>query len=375
MDFGFTEEQEQLRESVRDYLAGETPASYARAMCDDPRGFTDRVWKGISALGWLGLTVPERYGGVGLGVLELASVAEAMGEVIFPGPFFSTACLGVPALLATGSEEQLDELLPPIAAGERRVTLAVAETAGRWTADGVACTAVADGSGYVLDGAKLFVPDARTADLVVVLARLGDGLGWFAVPTGTDGFAVEAMQTVDLTRKLDVVRLDGLRVDRETLLGGQRTDAGVLDDVVDVGKIALSAEMCGAAERALAMCVEYTQIREQFGRAIATFQALQHRIADMKVSVEEAKSLVYYAAWTADENAEDRRRAAAMAKAFASDACPGVVADAVQVHGGIGFTWEHDLHLYFKRVKADEATFGDAADNRAVVADLLGLTA
>ncbi len=373
MDFGFSEEQEQLRRTVQDYLARELPLTFTRAMMDDETGFTEKAWRGISELGWLGLTIPERFGGSGLGVLDLAIVIEAAGAVVMPGPFVSTVGLGVPALLATATETQSAAWLPGIAAGTSRVTCAIAERAGRWSGDAIAATATREGSRYLLAGEKLFVPDARSADAVVVVARLDDGLGFFCVDTGSAGLTIEPMTTVDRTRRLDVVTLDGVRVESSRLLGERAMDAAVLDSVIDVAKVVLAAEMAGAAERALEMTVEYTKMREQFGRAIASFQSIQHRCADMKVDVENSRSLVYYAAWAADAGAADKRLAAAMAKGYASQSCPRVVADAVQLHGGIGFTWEHDLHIFFKRVKADEATYGDSVANRELVVSFLEL--
>ncbi|HYC53863.1 MAG TPA: acyl-CoA dehydrogenase [Candidatus Binatia bacterium] len=373
MDFGFSQEQEQLRATVRDYLQRELPCSFARAMLEDERGFTDKAWKDLADLGWLGLTVPESYGGSGLGLLDLVLVLEAAGAVALPGPFVSTVSLGLPAVLATASEDQLGALVPEIATGVRRVTCAIAERAGRWNAAAISATARRDGAGFVLEGRKLFVPDAVGADTVVVVARLDDGLGFFALPATLPGLTIEAMQTVDRTRRLAVVTLQGVRVEEWCLLGRRAVGSGVLDGIVDVAKVALAAEMTGAAERALEMTVEYTGVREQFGRAIATFQAIQHRCADMKVEVENCKSLAYYAAWAIDSNDPGRALAAAMAKAYASDACPRVIADAVQLHGGIGFTWEHDLHIYFKRVKADEPTYGDGIANREQVARALDL--
>ncbi|MBI5506916.1 MAG: acyl-CoA dehydrogenase family protein [Deltaproteobacteria bacterium] len=373
MDFGFSQEQEQLRQTVKSYLSSELPLTFARAMMDDERGFTDEKWRDLAGLGWLGLTIPERFGGSGLGLLDLAIVIEATGAVVMPGPFLSTVGLGVPALCATATQQQAAAWLPRIADGTSRVTAAIAERAARWSADGIEATAGRDGALYVLDGRKLFVPDARCADVLVVPVRLGGELGFFCVERGSAGLTIEPMNTVDRTRKLDVVTLRGVRVESGALLGGRAQGAAVLDGVIDAAKVVIAAEMAGAADAALAMTVEYTAMRRQFGRAIATFQSIQHRCADMKVDVENARSLVYYAAWSADSGAPDRRLAAAMAKAYASQACPRVVADAVQLHGGIGFTWEHDLHMFFKRVKADEQCYGDAVANRELVASFLEL--
>jgi len=373
MDFGFSDEQEQLRASVRDFLAAEAPASFARAMMDSDLGMTDASWQAIAGLGWLGLTVPEQHGGSGLGILELAIVMEEMGEVVYPGPFMATVCLGVPAMLAVADEAQQGAVLPQVAAGSHRLTAAVAETRGSWHVDGLDGRATATADGYELNATKLFVPDARSADSLIVVIRLEDALGFFRVGADAPGVTVTPMQTVDRTRKLDVVELAGVRVEAGDLLGGRPVAPTTLDDLADVAKTAAAAELCGIADAALTMTVEYVKIREQFGRAIATFQAIQHKLADMKVLLENARSLTYYAAWALDTGADDRRLAAAMAKAYASDACTRVATEAIQAHGGIGFTWEHDLHLYLKRAKAAEVTYGDATENRELVAQLLEL--
>jgi len=373
VNFAFTDEQEQLRVGVRDYLAREAPISYARAMMDDPAGFTERAWRSLAELGWLGLTVPQDLGGSGLGTLELVLVLEEMGAVTFAGPYFSTVCLGVNTLLRVANDEQKGALLPRIARGELRTTLAVAEENGSWDAAALGMTAVRDAAGYALAGTKLFVPDARTADVVIVAARLDGGIGFFSVPRDAAGVHVEHMVTVDCTRKLDVVELAGVRLAPDALLGNAHCEAAVLDAIIDRAKAALAAEMCGAAAASLTLSVEYAKIRKQFDRPIGAFQAIQHKLADMKVALETARSLTYYAGWSLDSGADDARLAAAMAKAYAGDACTYVVEDAIQVHGGIGFTWEHDLHLYFKRVEADALSYGDATVNRELVATLLEL--
>jgi alkylation response protein AidB-like acyl-CoA dehydrogenase len=373
MDFGFSAEQEQLRTSVEDVLARRAPVTHARAMMDDAVGTTDALWREISQLGWPALTIAEEYGGVGLGWLELSLVMEAMGRVVFPGPFMSSACMGTPAIAVAGTAEQKQRLLPGLAAGSQRATLALAEASGEWSASAVAMVAEREGEGFSLSGTKMFVPDARSADLLVVAARVGEGVGLFAIPADAEGLRVDPLATIDRTRKLDLVALDGVRAEPDCLLGGAATADHVVDGLVELAGTMLAAESCGAAARALEMSVEYVRIREQFGRAIATFQALQHRLADMKVGLENSRSLSYYAAWSFDDRDEDARLPAAMAKAYAGETCMKIVADAIQVHGGVGFTWEHDLHLYFKRAKSNELMLGDGVHRRARVADLLEL--
>ncbi len=373
MDFGFSPEQDQLRAVAREFLRKEAPTSFARAMSEDQSGVDPRLWRMLAELGWLGLAIPEAHGGSGLGLIELAIIIEEMGEVIFPGPFWSTTCLGVPAVMELGSLEQQQQILGEVAAGRRRLTVAVAERSGRWSAEEIETVARRTTEGFELDGCKLFVPDASAADTVVIVARLDGGLGFFAVPAGTAGLRIEPMRTIDRTRRLDVVELRAARVPKAALLGGVSAGPQALEDLIVLAKTALAAELCGLAAGALALSVDYVKIREQFGRPIGTFQAIQHKLADMKVVLENSRSLVYYAAWAIDSESQDRHLAAAMAKAYASQECSGVVADAIQTHGGIGFTWEHDLHLYFKRAKAGEVTFGDATENRETVARLLEL--
>jgi alkylation response protein AidB-like acyl-CoA dehydrogenase len=373
VDFGFSPEQEQLQRTVRDYLAAKTPVSFAREMADTGESITTDAWNAIAAMGWLGLTVPKDFGGIGLGWLELSIVMEAMGEVVFPGPFMSTTCLAIPALLTAGSPEQKARWLPDIAQGSKRLTLAIAEASANWRADGVRLEASKTTDGYTLSGTKLFVPDGVGADAIMIAARVDDGIGIFVVDADAKGLSCEYMETVDRTRRLAVVTCDAIAVGPERFLGQRALDATTFDGLIDLAATMLAAEMCGGASRTLEMTVEYLGLREQFGRAIATFQALQHKAADMKVAVENARSLAYFGAWSFDDPQQSTELPAAMLKAYASDACMKVVADAVQLHGGIGFTWEHDLQLYFKRMKADEVTFGDATEMRERVAVLLEL--
>jgi alkylation response protein AidB-like acyl-CoA dehydrogenase len=358
---------------VRDYRRTKTPPAYARAMMDDAIGITEDVWRGIAELGWLGLAIPEAYGGSGLGYLDLAIVMEQAGEVVLPGPFMSTTALATPAILNHGTDSQKQRCLPAIAAGKMRATLSFAEEPGRWARDAIAATAEKRSGQYVLCGTKLFVPDARSADLLLVVAKLDVGEGIFVVPRDARGLEISPMHAIDETRKLDVVDLDCVEVPADSLLGGTPMADGSLERLVDIARVLLAAEMCGAANAAIALSVEYVKIREQFDRKIATFQAIQHKLADMKVLLENARSLVYYAAWALDTASNDQHMAAAMTKAYASEACVKVVAEAIQVHGGIGFTWEHDLQLYFKRVKSAELTYGDATANRRAVAQMLKL--
>jgi alkylation response protein AidB-like acyl-CoA dehydrogenase len=378
MDFGFSEEQEMLRKSARDFLAKESPMTYVRQMMEDDRGFRDDQWRKMAELGWMGLILPEEHGGAGLDFVDMIVVLEEMGRVVLPGPFFSTVILGGVALNEAGTAAQKTELLPKLAAGDLRVTLAQLEPNARWDADGVELEAKPAAGGYALSGTKLLVPDAHTADLVIVAGRApgskgAEGVTLFLVDARAAGVTTTLLRTMDQTRKLCEVVLKDVRVGPDRVLGNRGEGWKLLERIVDRGKVGLCAEMCGGAERVLEMSVEYAKVREQFGRPIGSFQAIQHKCANMLVEVESSKSATYYAAWAVANDVAEAPLAAAMAKAYCSDAYRHTAGEGIQIHGGIGFTWEHDMHIYFKRAKSSEVTFGDATWNREIVAQLIGL--
>jgi alkylation response protein AidB-like acyl-CoA dehydrogenase len=378
MDFGFSEEQEMLRKSARDFLAKESPMPYVRKMMEDDRGFTDDLWKKMADLGWMGLILPEEHGGAGLDFVDLIVVLEEMGRVVLPGPFFSTVVLGGVTLLESGSAAVKEEFLPRLASGDLRLSLAQLEPNARWDAEGVQLEARGNGKGYKLSGTKLFVPDAHTADLLVVAGRVPgsqgtDGVGLFLVDARAAGVTTSLLKTMDQTRKLCEVELRDVAVPAERVLAAPGEGWKLLDRVVDRGKVGLCAEMCGGAQRVLEMSVDYAKVREQFGRPIGSFQAIQHKCANMLVETESSKSATYYAAWAVANDVAEAPLAAAMAKAYCSDAYRHVAGEGIQIHGGIGFTWEHDMHIYFKRAKGSEFTFGDATFNRERVAQLIDL--
>ena len=379
MDFGFSQEQEMLRATARKFFENECTSTFVRERMAEPAGVTDEFWTKLAEQGWLGLVYPEEYGGAGLGFVDLTVLMEEMGRFVMPGPFFATTILGGLAILEAGSAAQKEEWLTRIAAGEATATLAWTEPNVRWDAAGVTTTARAADGGFVLSGTKLFVPDAHLADVLVVAARTSegpraeDGVSLFLVPRGAGGLEVKLLPTMDQTRKLCEVTLRDARVSGDALLGARNAGWPALARVVDRATVALCAEMCGGAQRVLEMTTEYAKIRVAFGKPIGSYQGVKHRAADMLVDVENAKSLTYYAAWTMDENATEAPLAASMAKAYASDAYRKVAGSGIQLHGGIGFTWEHDLHLYFKRAKASEFTFGDATYHRERVAQLIHL--
>jgi alkylation response protein AidB-like acyl-CoA dehydrogenase len=378
--FAFDEDQEQLRAAARGFLAAHSSPARVRAAMATDAGWDAAVWRRIGAeLGWPAVIVPEAYGGIGLGFVELVALMEEMGATLLCAPFFSSVCLGASALLAAGTEEQKQAYLPGIAAGETTATLAWSEPGGR-RPDAGAIAAVAErrGEGFRLRGTKSYVVDGHTAGVLIVAARApgsagADGVSLFVLPADTPGVGRRLLPTMDQTRKLAEVALQRVEVGPDALLGPLHQGWPVVARVLDRAAVALSAEMCGGAQKVLDLSTEYAKVRVAFGRPIGAYQAVKHRCADMLVAVENAKSITYYAAWAADQDAPDAMLAASMAKAFVSDAYRKVAGDGIQVHGGIGFTWEHDMHLYFKRAKGSEVAFGDATLHRERVARLLEL--
>jgi alkylation response protein AidB-like acyl-CoA dehydrogenase len=379
MDFGFSPEQEMLRATARKFLENECTSAFVRERMAEPAGVTDDFWAKLAEQGWLGLIYPEEYGGSGLGFVDLTVLMEEMGRCVMPGPFFATVLLGGLAILEAGSPEQKKEWLAKIAAGGAKAALALTEPNARWDAAGVTAAAHEGKAGFVLTGTKLFVLDAHLADVVVIAARTApgkhpeEGVSLFLVPKETRGLEVKLLPTMDQTRKLCEVTLRDVALPAGALMGAQGGGWPALARVLQRATVALCAEMCGGAQKVLEMTTEYAKIRIAFGKPIGTYQGVKHKAADMLVDVENAKSLTYYAAWAADENAPEAPLAASMAKAYASDAYRKVSGTGIQLHGGIGFTWEHDLHLYFKRAKSSEFTFGDATYHRERVAQLINL--
>jgi alkylation response protein AidB-like acyl-CoA dehydrogenase len=379
MDFGFNEEQELLRSTARKFLENECSSEFVRARMAEPDGVTGEFWAKVAEQGWLGLVFPEEHGGSGLGFVDLTVLMEEMGRAVMPGPFVSTVLLGGLTIHTAGSAAQRAEWLPKIAAGRARSTVAWTEPSGRWDAGGITAQARSVPGGWALSGTKLFVPDAHLADVLVVVARTGDarnpevGVSLFLVGRGTPGLEIKLLPTMDQTRKLCEVTFNDVRVAADAVLGSPGAGWSPLSRVIERATVALCAEMCGGAQRVLDMTVDYAKIRVAFGRPIGSYQGVKHRAADMLVDVENAKSLTYYAAWAVDESAPEAALAASMAKAYCSDAFRRVSAAGIQLHGGIGFTWEHDLHLYFKRAKSSEFTFGDATFHRERVAQLIRL--
>ena len=377
MDIGFTEDQEILRETARKFLDGECDSRFVRARMAEPAAVTDAFWHKLAAQGWLGIIYPEADGGSGLGLVDLLVLMEEMGRRVMPGPFFSTVLLGGGAIAEAGSPAQRREWLPRIAAGETKAALAWSEPVLRWDAAGVALPARRAGGGFALSGKKLFVGDAHLAEIVVAAARtrdgstMEDGVSLFLVPKDTPGVSITQMPTIDETRKLCEVVFDNVVLPGSALIGDEHAGWAPLSRVAGRATVALCAEMCGGAQQVLDMTVDYAKIRVAFGKPIGGYQGVKHQAADMLVALENARSLTYYAAWAIDEGLDEAPLAVAMAKAAASDMARKVAGTGIQLHGGIGMTWEHDLQLYFKRAKASEVAFGDATWHRERVARLV----
>jgi alkylation response protein AidB-like acyl-CoA dehydrogenase len=379
MDFGFSEQQDLLRASARQFLERECPPDVVRRLSDAPQGYSADLWQKMAELGWMGLILPETYGGSGLRFVDLTILMEEMGRVLLPAPFFSSVALGALTLLETGSDEQRQQMLPRLARGEAKVCVALLEADGRYDPRGISMRASIRGNRATLNGTKLFVADAHVSDYVICVARTRrgrdpeSGLSLFVLDMTSPGIACTPLIGMDQTRRFCEVSFTRVSASLESMLGGRDTAWPSLQRALDKATVALCAEMVGGAAKAMEMCVEYGKTRMQFGRHIGGFQAVKHKIADMKVWVENAKSVVYYAAWALDSNAPEASRAASMAKAYCSEMYTRVTADGVQVHGGIGFTWDHNMHLYFKRAKSSEVLLGNATWHRERTAALIPL--
>ena len=374
MDLGLNETQRMLQSGARDFLAAECPPSYVRDMEGDARGFAPEMWEAMASMGWLGLTLPTEYGGEGLSCVELAVLLEETGAALLPGPYFSSAVMAGAAIERAGSDAQKREYLTAIAKGRLTATLALTEPSGRWDAAGVQTAARETNGGYAIDGVKLYVPNANVSDLLIVAARTGDGetdVSLFILQSGARGVTETALDTIASDRQSEIV-FDGAFAPKTALLGEVNGGWETLRHVLTLGAVCKSAEALGIARRILDMTVEYLKTRTQFGRAIGSFQAMQHHAADMATDVEGCRQLTYLAA-SALAQGLPAEREAAMAKAWTSDAVGRVCALAHQCHGAIGFTMEHDLQLYTRRAKAAELMFGDAEFHLDAAATALGL--
>jgi alkylation response protein AidB-like acyl-CoA dehydrogenase len=367
MNFSFSEDQTLLRSSVRAALDEQCKPARVRAMMEDARGYDEALWSEMAKLGWLGLPLAEEHGGAGLGCVELALVLEEMGRAAYPGPYFASVVLAGLGLELGGSAAQKEKWLPAIASGRARGTAALLEDTLDWDPGAVAATATPTADGWTLDGVKRFVPWAHVADVALVPARAPEGVSLFLVDPRAAGVTLTPMVGIDLANRWSEMRLHGVAVPLDAVVGPVGGAAPVLEALLRRAAVGASAEMLGAARRCLDMSVGYVKVREQFGQLIGSFQAIRHRCAEMLLEVEKAHAAVYYAAWALTAGAEDAAMAASVCKSFVSEAARQVCGDAIQVHGGIGFTWEYDLHLYFKRAKGLEPLYGDAAYHRELI--------
>jgi alkylation response protein AidB-like acyl-CoA dehydrogenase len=359
--FDLTDEQQAIKSTAREFLAARYKSERIRELAESEQGFEQSDWGEMAELGWPGLALPEEWGGQGLGIVDLAVLFEEMGYALAPSPLLSNTICGL-ALACCGSDDQRERWLRPLAAGEKRGTPALWDAGSTATPGGFAMEAREDGDAVVLDGEKVLVMDAGSADFLMVATADGRR---HLVESGAEGLTIAAEKSIDPTRRLFSARFDGVRVAAEDTLPGEEAD---YYPVFFSLCVALASESTGIAQRTMEMAVEYAKDRKQFGRPIGSYQAVSHRCAQMLLETENARSAVYGAAWAADAEPEALPLAASMAKAYASDAGWRVPDASIQVHGGIGFTWEHDLHFFLKRGKANAAMFGDARWHRERVA-------
>ena len=376
MTFAFTEEQQELRRGLRRFFEDKSSSQQVRRLMETDEGYDRAVWSQMAQqLGLQGLTIPEEHGGAGGGPVEQLIVLEEMGRVLLCAPYFSTVCLAANAIMNAATDEQQGDLLPGIASGDTIAALAFTEPNGKWDASGITMEASGSGDSYTLDGTKMFVIDGHTANQIVVVARQSgtsgeDGIGFFVVDGDATGLTRTPLATMDQTRKQARLEFAGVSA---RPLGDVGRGWAALSKTLDQAAVCLANEMVGGAQKVLDMSVEYAKVRVQFGRPIGSFQAIKHKCADMLLEVESGKSAAYYAAWAAAEDNDELPVVASLAKAYCSDAYFHAAAENIQIHGGIGFTWEHDAHLYFKRAKASELLLGDPSTHREQMLKRIGI--
>lgn len=357
MNVQLTDEQKMLQDSVRKFCDSEVTTEKVRALADNPKGVTAELWAKIAEQGWLGLMVPEQHGGLGLGVQELAVVAEELGRALFPGPFLSTV-LAARAIALGGTDAAKSKWLEKIASGDTKATIAFVEATGEISAQATKCAAAKSANGYTLNGVKSLVPDAVAADLFVVAAKDGAGISLFLVEAGAQGAAVRGNTLSDLTSRSGQLYLEGVTVSADALIGQPRKGTAIVESVLEVANVCIAAGSVAGAERIFKLTVEYAKQRTQFGTLIGSFQAVKHPLVELFAELESAKSASSYAAWAADANSADKKSAIAVARLTATEAYRRVTLICLQLHGGIGFTWEYDLHLFLKRAKHNQFLFG-----------------
>lgn len=377
MDLAFSEEQEMLSKSARDFLADKCPTTLVREMEEDEKGYSPELWKEMADLGWLGLPFREKYEGGGMGLLDLIVLLEEMGRACLPGPFLSTVVLGGLPVMEWGSEEQKQDILPKICKGEAILTLAQAEPSARYDAVSIQTSATSEGDGYLINGSKLFVPDANIADWIICVARTAqssnpeEGITLFLVDGKSPGINATVLSTIAGDKQCEVI-FDKVKVPKGNVLGEVGQGWEMVKRILEWAALAKSAEMAGGNQQVLEMTINYAKERIQFGRPIGSFQIIQHYIADMSLDVDSARVTLYKAAWKLNEGLPCSKEISVI-KGWINDAYRRVATQAHQIHGAIGFTKDHDLELYFRRAKASEVLFGDSDFHREIVAQELGL--
>ncbi|RIK42401.1 MAG: acyl-CoA dehydrogenase [Chloroflexi bacterium] len=367
MDFDFTEDQNDLRNLVREFLSDRSTTRHVRAMLDDPRGYDPEMYREFVGLG--ALSLPEQYGGAGLGMIEQAIMLEEIGRAVYPSPFFATVVLASRAIVNSDDENAMARFIPDVCNGSTTLSFAFLEDAIDWTSSAIGATLTPGPGGYTLNGVKRFVPFGATADTLIVAARLAgtsgdDGVTLISVASDAPGITIEPTQMMDQTNKVATIGFENVVVTERDVIGDAGKTWPAIAATLESAAVAASAEMLGASRKALEMSVDYAKVRKQFGQYIGQFQAVKHKLAEMLELVENAHAATYYAAWAQDADAPDKSLSASVAKSTVNLASRRVCGDAIQVHGGIGFTWEYDLHLYFKRAKHLEPLYGDTDFHR-----------
>jgi alkylation response protein AidB-like acyl-CoA dehydrogenase len=377
MDFNLSEEQEMLRKMARDFFVNELPKSLVREMATDAKGYTPELWRQMAELGWTGLIIPEDYDGLGMSFLDLVILLEEMGRACLSAPYFSTVVLGALTILKAGNEKHKKELLPGIANGELLVTLAITEQDARFTPDAVKVKAVQDNEGYIIDGIKLFIPDAHAADKIICVARTKEdsnpeqGLTLFLVDSNADGLTCNQLVTMVGDKQCELV-FNNVKIKQENILGELNNGWSYISEIVKHAAVAKCAEMVGLFQQAFEMAVDYAKERVQFGRPIGSFQIIQHYCADLATYVDGSRYITYEAAWRISEGLPYTKEAS-VAKAWLSLISTKIMILAHEIHGTIGFTEDHDLPLYSKRAKQGELFFGDEYFHEEIVAQEMGL--
>jgi alkylation response protein AidB-like acyl-CoA dehydrogenase len=371
MEFALSEEQRTLQEVLREFFEAKSGESSVREQMTDPVGYDKVLWRDMAdQLGLQSLAIPEAFGGSGFSFIELGLTLEEMGRALVVSPFFASCVMAAELLLASGDDVAKEEYLPGLASGEVIATVAVAEDTGSWQPDDITMEATDTPEGWRLSGHKSFVLDGASADLLLVCARVGEHIGVFAVQAGAEGVVSEPLRTLDQTRKQARLEFDDVPA---RLIGTPEDGRGALETMLDHAAIALSAEALGGTARVLDMAVDYAKVREQFGRPIGSFQAIKHKCALVLVDVESSRSAVYYALWAVTADESDVPTLASLTKSFCADAYLTACGENIQIHGGIGFTWEHPAHLYLKRAKASQSFMGSSDFHRQRLADLIGI--